>query len=41
MLEEFGAQEARVPREQDGSYSSSRMTLEVWGQIHWAKIITS
>ena len=41
MLEEFGVQEDCVPREQDGSYNSSRMTPEVWGQIHWAKIITS
>ena len=33
MLEEFGAQEACVPREQDGSYNSSRMTLEIWGRF--------
>ena len=41
MLEEFEAQEDCVLREQDGSYDSSRKTLELLGQVHLAKIITS
>ena len=41
MLEEFEAQEDCVLREQGGSYNSSRKTLELLGQVHLAKTVTS